>query len=158
MVASVRITQFYSKVVSRLSLSHTQRALCPVMEPWPQGPLLHSSQLIEYLDLCIKTHCCGWISFQSAYSILPWLKTIRQEPVMVFIKSHKSGSKPRIHGAAYSTSPMWNECNKKRNPLWAGNHLARVLTHISKSTFVVNVSAAIIHSCPRERKDIEPYS
>lgn len=44
--------------------------------------------------------------------------------------------------------PCGMNAKKKRNPLWAGNHLAHVPHPHIKIYFVVNVLAAIIHSCP----------
>ncbi len=43
------------------------------------------------LDLCLQTHCCGWICFQSAcciFPIQPDKSNHRREPVIVFITRH----------------------------------------------------------------------
>lgn len=83
---------------------------------------------------------------------------------MVFIKSQKSGSKPRMHGAAYSTSPMWNECKKEKEPAMSRKSLGSRSSPTyqdllcgqrsgSNHTFMPKHSARTL-----KRKDIEPYS
>lgn len=68
----------------------------------------------------------------------------KREGARVFVKSHKSESKGRIYGIAWSTFLMLENGDKKPKPDTRWNRLARVLTHLSKfimkSTILTNAA------------------
>lgn len=142
MVTSVQITQLSGNVLIVAVFSHTQRALCAVMEPRPQES--DASQLTSHrhvgLELCLRTHCCSWTFFQSAYSIFPFQpdkSNHRWQPVMAFVKSHKSESitQDAWSSIGYISHVEDGQLNGIWYNTWAENHLARLLTHKSSSIF-----------------------
>lgn len=91
----IQITQLSGNVlIVAGSFSHTEGIVCC---NGARGSESEASQLTSHrhvgLDLCLKTHCCSQTFFQSSYNILPIQpdkSNHRWQPVMAFVKSHKS--------------------------------------------------------------------